>query len=200
MTLPSRPPAWLPNAISFVRVLLVPVWVALAEQANRAAAASPARDDDATALRGWALATLITIGLSDVVDGWLARRFSLQSRLGANVDAFADKLAQVVLFTYLALRTGPAFAAVPMWLLLLLIGRDAVIVIGYALIWRRRGQVEAEHRAHGKFASLLLFALLLLLSAGAHPGTWLLLTIAATVTLSTALYVRCGVSQFFAPR
>ncbi|MCB9887591.1 MAG: CDP-alcohol phosphatidyltransferase family protein [Planctomycetes bacterium] len=194
-----RPPAWLPNAISVARVLLVPVWVVLAELANRAGE-SPPLTAEAEAWRAWAFATLLTIGLSDVLDGWLARRFGLQSHLGANLDAFADKLAQVVLFTYLALRTGPAFAAVPLWLLALLIARDAVIVLGYALIRRRRGRVEAEHRAHGKIASLLLFGLLLLLSAGRHPAPWLLAAIAATVALSTALYARCGVQQFFAPR
>lgn len=193
---PPTPPTWLPNAISVVRVLLVPVWVILAELANRAAEGAPSSSADAADLRAWAFGVLLAIGVSDVVDGWLARRFRLQSHLGANLDAFADKLAQVVLFTYLALRHGSAFAAVPLWLLLLLIARDAVIVLGYALIRRRRGRVHAEHAAHGKLASLLLFVLLLVFSAGHPPPAALLVAVATIVVASTALYTHRGVRQF----
>ena len=185
-------PAWLPNAISSVRIALVPVWVALAEAANRAA------DSDAMAAwRAAATATLVVIGLSDVVDGQLARRFHLQTRLGATLDAVADKLAQVLILTYLALRPGPAFAVVPLWFLAVLIARDAVMLVAFLTLRARLGAVHVVHHLHGKLTSLLLFGLLFVYSAG-YAGwdlTPLLVPLAAWSMASTALYLRDGWRQ-----
>jgi cardiolipin synthase len=186
-------PAQLPNAISAFRVLLLPVWVACAEAANRAAE----RGEPSAPLAMGALATLVVIGLSDTVDGHLARRFGLSSRTGAVLDAVADKLAQVVLFTYLALRVGPAFAPVPVWFLALLIARDALLLCGLVLLRARAGRVEVVHRAHGKAASLVLFVLLIMLTAGLRGSvmTTLLTCTAVLITVSTALYARDGWRQ-----
>ena len=186
-------PRWLPNAISALRIVLVPVWVLCAEWANRAG-----EPESVAGVRPWAVAVLLAIGASDLVDGWVARRFALQSHLGATLDAVADKLAQVVVFTYLALRNGPAFAAVPPWFFGALIARDVVLLIGCGLVRWRRGRVHVEHRAHGKLTSLLLFALAIVCTAGfgdrlTQPAFW---TAAAVVGVSAALYVRDGVRQF----
>lgn len=186
-------PRWLPNAISYLRIALVPAWVAAAEAANGTAEAGGA----AAPWRQVAAAILLAIGLSDLVDGYLARRFDLQSRLGAILDAVADKLAQVVLVTYLALRSGPAFAPLPTWFLGLLIARDLVLLVGYLTVRRRAGSVHVVHRAHGKLTSLFLFALLLAYSFGFAGGdlTWPLLALAAWVAASAGLYVCDGLRQ-----
>lgn len=187
-------PRWLPNAISVVRVLLVPLWVVAAEAGNRAVA----HGGDAAVGRSLATAILLSIGASDVVDGYLARRYQLQSRLGATLDAVADKLAQVVLVTYLTLRTGGAFAAIPGWFLALLVARDGLLLAGWLAIRRRCGSVDTEHEGHGRIASLLLFLVLVAISAGlgAAGTTPLLLGIAAFVVGSTVLYVRRGYAEY----
>jgi len=191
-------PRWLPNAISIVRVLLVPVWAWWAEIANR----TFELDDNGQRYRIVAALILIAIGASDVVDGWLARRYDLQSRFGANLDAIADKLAQVVLTTYLALRVGPAFAAIPYWFLGLLIARDALLLLGCLAIWRRHGHVDTDHGWHGKAASLCLFAVLVASCFAAPEAVMntMLLATAALVVASTAAYTRRGVNQFHGPR
>jgi phosphatidylglycerophosphate synthase len=187
-------PSWMPNAISVVRVLLVPLWALCAETANRTFEGG----GDGAGLRNAAALTLVAIGASDALDGWLARRFDLQSRLGANLDAIADKLAQIVLTTYLALRVGPAFAAIAPWFLGLLIGRDALLALGCLLIWRRRGRVDTEHGWHGKVSSLCLFAVLVAASFGAGQAaiTTMVWITAAAVVASTAAYTHDGVRQF----
>jgi cardiolipin synthase len=168
--------------------------VLAAEGANRAAA----RGDDADAFRVAATAVLVTIGVSDAVDGYLARRFHLQTKLGATLDAVADKLAQVVLTSYLTLRTGAAFAPIPWWFMAMLIARDTVLLFGFLSIRARHGRVDTEHQAHGKISSLLLFFLLVAFSSGIPTGvaTPLLLGIAAFVAVSTALYVRRGLREY----
>tara|TARA_R110002072_G_scaffold25443_4_gene85035 strand:+ start:47008 stop:47601 length:594 start_codon:yes stop_codon:yes gene_type:complete len=187
-------PRWLPNAISCVRVLLVPLWVYFAEWANRVGE----EGDDPANLRLLSAGVLVTIGASDVVDGWLARRFSLQSRFGANLDAIADKLAQVVLTTYLALRIGPVFPWIPYWFLGLLIVRDGLLLVGFVLIMRRRGNVEADHAWHGKASSLCLFGVLVVACLGADDATVAILSAvtSALVVASTVSYARKGVRQW----
>ena len=189
----STVPRWLPNAISWLRILMVPAWVVFAEAANRTGELG----GSVTPSRTTALLVLVAIGVSDLVDGHLARRFQLQSRTGAMLDAVADKLAQCVLFAYLALRTGPAFAAMPLWFLVLLIGRDAVLLAGWAIVRHRRGTVTVVHHVHGKATSALLFAMLVVFSAGiGEQVTWpLLVGAAVVVVVSTALYVRDGWRQ-----
>ena len=112
----SRPSPWrhLPNAISLLRVVLVgPIcWLLLK--------------------RNWssALVLVAVAGVSDGVDGFLARHYGWQSRLGGMLDATADKLLLVCCFVILALR-----GEVPVWLAVIVCGRDLVIASG-ASLWR----------------------------------------------------------------
>ncbi|HHH45745.1 MAG TPA: CDP-alcohol phosphatidyltransferase family protein [Thiotrichales bacterium] len=76
---------------------------------------------------GWALFIFVVAGLTDGLDGFLARRFHWTSRLGGLLDPVADKLLMVSSFVALALA-----GIVPEWLVWLVIGRDLVIVTGAA--------------------------------------------------------------------
>jgi phosphatidylglycerophosphate synthase len=193
---PARraPPPWLPNAISFARIALIPAFLGFAEATRTAVEAGlPERAE-----RALAAATLVAIGLSDVVDGYLARRFGLGSPLGAFLDALADKLAQVSLVAYFTLRDSPAFAAIPLWFLLLLVARDLVLATGSLFVRRRHGAVDVEHRVHGKLVSLLQFALLLGITLGLGPRGVLVgvVAVAALTVPSTLGYVRHGLRQW----
>lgn len=194
----SRPPSLrllraLPNAITSLRIVLVAVWGVLAEWSRQ-------RFDDGLDLepaRLWSVVVLAAIGVSDLLDGWLARRWHLQSPLGATLDAVADKLAQVVLLTFFTFRGPPAYAAIPLWFLLLVFARDLALLLGYLSVRRRVGSVEVVHRAHGKFASVLLFALLVWINAGGSDRVvGVVVPVFALVVASSALaYVRDGWRQ-----
>lgn len=104
----------LPNLITLARLLAVPatVWLML------------------TARLDLAFIVFLLAGLSDGVDGFLARRFGLQSRLGALLDPIADKAllsGVMVLLAWLGL--------LPVWLALLVVARDGLISGGYGLLW-----------------------------------------------------------------
>ena len=136
------------------------------------------------------------IGVSDVVDGWLARRWHLTSRAGATLDAFADKLAQVGLVTFFTFRGAPVFPETPLWFFLLLFGRDVFLGCGWLLTRWLRGNMRVVHRVHGKAVSVLLFLLLMWLSAGREQGVDVaVVLIAVLVIASTAGYVRDGWAQ-----
>jgi len=79
-----------------------------------------------------ALPPLIFSGSTDVIDGWLARRFHWESKLGAILDPIADKLLLVSLFLALGID-----GSIPWWLVSIVIGRDALLLLGAAFLFRR---------------------------------------------------------------
>jgi phosphatidylglycerophosphate synthase len=187
-------PHWLPNALTVLRIALIPAFVMHARWCVESVEAGGS-DLPHRTLAG---AALLGIGLSDVVDGWLARRFGLASQLGAVLDAVADKLAQVCLLLFFAFAGGEAFARVPLWFIVVLLGRDVVLVLGTLTVRWRVGRVAVVHEPHGKVASLLLFALLVWLTADLPRAVVLpaLATITAIVALSTFVYMRAGWRQW----
>lgn len=175
-------PRWLPNLLSATRLAMVPAWAALAwhERARALEGADP---------KTFAVITVMFfIGATDFVDGQLARRFHLESNLGATLDAVADKLATFAAVTFLAFFAWPLFTPLPVWLWAGLLLRDLVLGVGYGIIFSRHRAVAVEHRWHGRASTALLFltvvaavfnapvafvsaasALVLLLVV---PGTW----------------------------
>lgn len=97
----------IPNLITLLRFFLVPAVIfALLSEAN-----------------GWALACFVIAGLSDGLDGYIARRFDQRSELGAYLDAIADKLLLVSVFIVLGFERE-----LPLWLVVAAVSRDGLIV------------------------------------------------------------------------
>ena len=139
-----------PNAISVARLAGVPVflWLVLGPQAD-----------------GWAVALLIVAGLSDWLDGVIARAWNQQSRLGQVLDPTADRLYIAATLIGLAVR-----GIVPWWLVALLVARE--LVLGVALlVLRRHGYGPLQVSLVGKTATLCLLYAFPLLFLGAHAGT-----------------------------
>ena len=103
----------LPNLISAVRLLLVPVFAVLLM-----------REQD-----GWALIVLAVAGASDWLDGTLARSMHQQTRLGELLDPAADRLFIVVTLVALTVRD-----IVPLWLVIAVVGRDVLLAVVLAVL------------------------------------------------------------------
>ncbi len=158
---------WLPNAITLARMFCALPLFLLVLDGQLAAA----------------LWLFLLAGLSDGLDGWLARRFHWQSELGGYIDPLADKLLILAAYLSLGLRGW-----LPWWLTALVILRDLVIV-GGAFAWHfRRGPLRAEPLLLSRVNTVLQMALivLVLLQQGQMilPGPWVTATI-WLVTIST---------------
>ena len=131
-----------------------------------------------------ALALALVAGLSDALDGFLAKRYGWQSELGGLLDPVADKLLLVACFIGLA-QAG----ALPLWLALLVIGRDVVIVVGAVAYHNLVGPLHAEPSLLSKLTTVLQIALvlatLLHLSRFAQWPDWINQALLAAVTLAT---------------
>ncbi|CAB4846314.1 unannotated protein [freshwater metagenome] len=138
----------IPNALSFLRLLGVPLflWLVLGPHAD-----------------GWAVALLIVSGATDWLDGKIARATGQISRLGQLLDPLADRLYIAATLVGLALR-----GLVPWWLVVLLLARDLVLAVFLAAL-KRRGVTGLPVHFLGKAATFnLLFAFpLILLGADA---------------------------------
>jgi cardiolipin synthase len=170
-----RPSPWrhLPNAVTASRMLLVlPI--------GRAILAGEPRT---------ALVLIALAGFTDGLDGFLARRFGWQSRLGGVLDAVADKWLLVTCFVLLAVE-----GLAPWWLAALVCARDVVIACG-ALAWRLligplRPQPSLLSKACTLFQILYLLAVLAAAAGWPAPPPWpLAWLVAALCVASGADYV-----------
>jgi cardiolipin synthase len=164
----------LPNLLSASRLLGVPLflWLLLGPHAD-----------------GWALLVLAVSGFTDWADGVLARKLNQQSRLGALLDPLVDRLYILATLVGLVLRH-----IVPLWLAVLLIGRDLVLLTTLPAL-RRRGLTALPVHYLGKAATFNLLYAFPLLLLGSHSGSISAVAkpIAWAFTLwGTALYLWAG--------
>ena len=105
---------------------------------------------------GWALIVFAVAGITDALDGVIARRSGQPTSLGAFLDPMADKLLLVSTFVVLTLERDPPMPnALPVWLTVLVISRDVVIVLTVAVVNLAIGRREFHPSALGKVATLL---------------------------------------------
>lgn len=160
--------SWLPNAISLMRIaLILPILLLFVNDQF-----------------GWALGLFLIAGLSDGVDGYLAKRFNWHTRLGAFLDPAGDKLLVAWSFGTLAY-----LGHIPVWLAVVVILRDVVIVAGsfmYNYLVRR---LEGEPTRISKLNTALEFLYLVFVLSRAGYG-WpdtITLTILGAAVLVTVV-------------
>ncbi|AYF99230.1 CDP-alcohol phosphatidyltransferase family protein [Protaetiibacter intestinalis] len=138
----------IPNVLSVVRLVLIPVFLWLL----------------GTSQFGWALLVIVVSSLTDFVDGWIARRFDQVSRVGQLLDPAVDRL---FIFSTLIGLAWQHF--LPWWLVIVIVLRDVTLVVmGIVLANFGYGPLPVHHL--GKVATFaLLFALPTLVLGRAFP-------------------------------
>ena len=165
-----------PNALSVIRLVLVPVFLVLLLVLHAHA---------------WAVAVLMFSGASDWADGKIARLFDNQSsRLGALLDPLVDRIYMIVIPVALA-----AAGVVPWWFVATLLGRDAVLATTLPLL-RSRGLTALPVTYIGKAATFALMSGLPLVLLGQYDALWSRVVLAigwGFLIWGTAMYLWSGV-------
>jgi cardiolipin synthase len=165
----------IPNLITLGRILLVPIVVwAIASGAM------------------WiAFVLFLAAGVSDAVDGFLAKRFAMTTELGAYLDPLADKALIVSIYLTLGINN-----LIPRWLVILVVSRDILIVGGIILSWLLGNPLKIRPLLVSKLNTVaqIVFACVVLGSLGFHIRadmlTVILMGLVAVLTLlSVAAYV-----------
>lgn len=134
---------------------------------------------------GAALAWFVVAGVSDGLDGFLAKHYGWQSRLGSILDPLADKLLLVSV-----LITLTWMEMVPLWLLLLVLGRDLLIVVGGVIFHYTLGRFDLEPSRISKLNTVMqiLFVLVVVFYHGEFAFTpWIVEALVYIVFATTVL-------------
>jgi cardiolipin synthase len=127
----------LANQLTILRMLLIPAFVLLVVYGHL----------------GAALGVFVVAGLTDALDGLIARTAGQRTSLGAWLDPMADKLLLVTTFIVLTLPSLPLQHHVPLWLTVLIISRDVVIVSVVAIVNLAIGHRTFSPSVWGKLAT-----------------------------------------------
>jgi cardiolipin synthase len=169
----------IPNLITLARILLVPVmvWAIAAGEMQIA------------------FALFLVAGLSDLIDGFLAKRFNMATELGAYLDPLADKALIVSIYVTLGIA-----GAIPRWLVILVVSRDIMIVSAVMLSWLVNKPVALKPLTVSKLntvAQILLALVVLAALAFEFDAWWVIQGLTALVAIltltSVALYLRAWI-------
>jgi cardiolipin synthase (CMP-forming) len=164
----------LANWLTIVRILLIPVFVTLLVY-NRVLLSC---------------ATFVLAGITDMLDGYIARTRGTKTRLGAFLDPLADKLLLTAAFVTLTYKFS---RVLPFWFTAIVISRDLVLILVAVLIMLTGGQVHPAPTMLGKTSTVLqMVAVGVALLGAAHvrlfePVRPALLLVTAALTIGSAI-------------
>jgi cardiolipin synthase len=147
---------WIPNALTFLRILLI----------------APFASGLLTENYRLALLIFVVAAATDAFDGFLARHFNWRSRFGAVADPLADKALLLTAYLMLTLTE-----VLPVWLFILVLGRDLLIVGGALAYHYGIGRFDMEPSLPGKlntFIQILVVLAIIVLLAGLPMQPWVM--------------------------
>ena len=128
----------IPNLITLFRIILIPVFIRI----------SLSVEPDKYRIL---FAVLLSSGITDVLDGFIARKFDMKSKLGTLLDPVADKLMQISVFLCLAKDD-----LIPFWLVMLVFIKEFTMTIGAAILLKNKTVISADYS--GKTATAIFYA------------------------------------------
>jgi len=167
----------IPNLITVFRLVLVPIVIMMILQEDWS----------------WAFALFVIAGISDGLDGYIARRFEMRSEFGALIDPLADKVLIVSIYVTLAI-----VEVIPAWLAIVIVFRDIMIVMAFMLSWMMAQPMAVKPLFVSKvttalqiaFAAFLLGGLAFALELGLLIDLFALLIVVLTIMTAGIYLVR----------
>lgn len=176
--------------ITIVRILLIPVFVTFAIYYAESAAAGTREEW----YRYVAIGAFAAAAVSDVIDGWVARHFRQESKLGRILDPIADKLLMVAAVLTLALSSWPA--PLPLWFVVVLISREVILLFGTFVVDHVAGRVEIQPHWTGKVATVLQVTTVAASMLNLRPVVvWVAAVACVFTVISGILYMTEGTRQ-----
>jgi cardiolipin synthase len=188
------------NKITVVRIMMIPVFVTLAIYYGESIQEGAPQDW----MRFTAIGFFLIAALSDGLDGYVARRYNQRSSLGAILDPIADKGLLLSGIITLSIsnwsQVDPHYGRFPAWFPVLVISRDAVILIGSAVLHILNGTVLVRPSWTGKVATVLQMAAIawVMLQMQVIPLIYIVSAAGLFTLVSGMIYVRDGFRQLSA--
>jgi len=187
------------SRITILRILLIVPFVSFMLKINDPALSTDARN----AMRYVSTIIFLAMAVSDVIDGYLARKKKQITKLGAFLDPLADKLLMTCACLLLASQRGQVKDfPLPPTVVVLIIGKDLFLLIGFVIVYFITSQIRIAPVFIGKLATALQLSMVagILIApevSGVLPGwIWFLRVLwwsaAGTAILTTLIYIRNG--------
>jgi len=188
------------NKITVIRILMIPVFVTLAIYYGESIQEGNPQDW----MRFMAIAVFLLAAISDGLDGYVARRYNQRSSLGGILDPIADKGLLLSGIITLSIsnwsQIDSHYGRFPAWFPVLVITRDAVILLGSAVLHILNGKVRVRPSWTGKVATVLQMAAIawVMLQIRIPPLLYIVIAAGLFTLVSGIIYVRDGVRQLSA--
>jgi len=185
------------NKITLVRILMIPAFVLMALYYGE----SIKRGQPQEWQRYTAIMIFLVAAVSDGLDGYIARRYNQKSALGVILDPIADKGLLLSGIITLSISNwsdiDPQYGQFPTWFPVLVISRDAVILIGSAVLHVLNGKVRVRPAWTGKVATFLQMAAIawVMLQLRFIPLTYVVAAAGLFTFISGVIYVMDGFRQ-----
>jgi cardiolipin synthase len=185
------------NKITVIRIVMIPIFVTLAMYYGQSIQEGDPQDWQRFA----AIAVFLLAATSDGLDGFVARRYNQRSSLGMILDPIADKgllLSGIITLSISNWSTVDVhYGKFPVWFPVLVITRDAVILVGSAVLHILNGKVRVRPSWTGKVATVLQMAAIAWVMLQLHfvPLPYVVAAAGLFTLISGAIYVRDGVRQ-----
>jgi cardiolipin synthase len=162
----------IPNLLTILRILMIPLFVYLLVYGYTR----------------WALGAFVVAGLTDALDGAIARMWHQQTTLGRYLDPLADKMLLTAAFVALAVLSW-----IPFWALLIVVSRDIILLIGTVVMHLTQGDFDINPTLLGKTTTflqlvLVVLALVMVSGVGAVPHFDAAVWVVAAVTVVSGLH------------
>jgi cardiolipin synthase len=166
-----------PNQLTVLRMAFVPVFVILIVYQHT----------------GLALAVFFLAGITDMLDGLVARKFGQRTHLGTFLDPMADKLLLVSSFTILSMGSLELAVRIPLWLTITVIGRDLLLVVSVLTIYITVGRRTFLPTLLGKWTTACQVFLIILVLLGNYldfqlRGSTMLMYLTLALTVVSGLH------------
>lgn len=173
-----------PNQLSLFRLLIVPCVVLCLVYYG----------PDREWMRPVALAFFVVGILTDALDGYIARKYSLKTKLGTILDPIADKALVLSVFIACAsLENLPDHMKIPAWFNITVISRDVLLVVGTTVLFALRRDWAVTPNRLGKWTTATQMGLVLVLFLGLPFKIFLMWAAAGVTVLSALSYLRIAV-------
>src|SRR5438552_2741329 len=185
------------NKITVVRILMIPAFVTMAIYYGQ----SIQRGEPLEWQRLAAIVIFLLAAVSDGLDGYVARRYNQRSSLGVILDPIADKGLLLSGIITLSIsnwsKVDPEYGRFPAWFPVLVISRDAVILVGTAVLYLLNGRVTVKPNWTGKVATVLQMTAIegVMLQLQWLPLIWIVGAAGLFTAISGIVYVLEGVRQ-----
>jgi cardiolipin synthase len=185
------------NKITVVRIVMIPAFVTMAIYYGE----SITRGQPLEWQRLAAIAIFILAAVSDGLDGYVARRYNQRSTLGIILDPIADKgllLSGIITLSLTSWsEVEPESGKFPVWFPVLVISRDAILLVGTLVLYLLNGKVHIKPHWTGKIATVLQMIAIgwVMLQLRIIPLLYVVLAAGAFTLISGIIYVTEGVRQ-----